>query len=66
VLFLAGTRGEGWNDLEGLGIRAVYTLEAEKAQDGGPDRQNLAELMQNADQALAATAARAIREHRWQ
>ena len=66
VLFLAGTRGEGWNDLEGLGIRAVYTLDGEKAQDGGPDRQNLAELMQNADQALAATAARAIREHRWQ
>lgn len=65
VLFLAGTRGEGWNELEGLGIRAVYTLDSQKAQDRGPDRQNLAQLMQNADQALTAAAARAIRERRW-
>jgi len=65
VLCLAGTRGEGWNELEGLGIRAVYTLDGEKAQDGGPDRQNLAQLMQNADQALTALAARAIRERGW-
>jgi len=65
VLCLAGTRGEGWNELEALGIRAVYTLDGEKAQDGGPDRQNLAQLMQNADQALTALAARAIRERRW-
>ena len=65
VLCLAGTRGEGWNELEGLGIRAVYTLDGEKALDGGPDRQNLAQLMQNADQALTALAARAIRERGW-
>ena len=65
VLFLAGTRGEGWDELEGLGIIAVYTLDGQKAQDGGPDRQNLAQLMQNADQALSALAARAIRERGW-
>jgi len=65
VLFLAGTRGAGWDELTGLGIHAVYTLDSEKAQEGGPDRQNLAQLMQNADQALTATAARAIREHGW-
>lgn len=65
VLFLAGTRGSGWDELRGLGTTAVYTLDDEKAQDGGPDRQNLAQLMQNADQALTATAARAIRERRW-
>jgi len=65
VLFLAGTRGEGWNELQGLGVSAVYTLDGEKAQDGGPDRQNLAQLMQNADQALTALAARAIRERGW-
>ncbi len=65
VLFLAGTRGPGWDDLGGLGIRAVYTLDAQKAQEGGPDRQNLAQLMQNADQDLAQTAARATQEHSW-
>jgi hypothetical protein len=65
VLFLAGTRGVGWDELQDLGIRSVYTLDDQKAQDGGPDRQNLGQLMQNADQALTATAARAIREHRW-
>ena len=65
VLFLAGTRAAGWDDLQDLGISAVYTLDGEKAQDGGPDRQNLAHLMQNADQALTAVAARAIREHSW-
>jgi glycerate kinase len=65
VLFLAGTRAAGWDQLQGLGISAVYTLDDEKAQDGGPDRQNLAQLMQNADQALTAATARAMREHRW-
>jgi glycerate kinase len=65
VLFLAGTRGAGWDRLQDLGIHAVYTLDSEKAQDGGPDRQNLAQLMQNADQALTETAAGAIRDHRW-
>ncbi len=65
VLFLAGSRGPGWEELNALGIRAVYTLDAKKAQEGGPDRQNLAQLMSNADQDLAALAARAIREHRW-
>ena len=65
TLFLAGSRGAGWEELKDLGIRAVYTLDDEKAQEGGPDRQNLRELMLNADQALAAVAARAIREHRW-
>jgi glycerate 2-kinase len=65
VLFLAGIRGAGWDQLGQLGIHAVYTLDAEKAQERGPDRQNLAQLMQNADQDLAQTAARAIQEHRW-
>ena len=65
VLFLAGTRAAGWDQLQGLGTTAVYTLDDQKAQDGGPDRQNLAQLMQHADQALTATAARAIRERRW-
>ena len=65
VIFLAGSRGAGWDQLTGLGIRTVYTLDAQKPPDGGPDRQNLAELMKHADQALAATAAQAVREHRW-
>lgn len=65
VLFLAGIKGDGWDQLGDLGIRAVYTLDAEKAQEGGPDRQNLAQLMQNADQYLAQTAARAIHERGW-
>jgi glycerate 2-kinase len=65
VLFLAGSRGPGWEQLEALGIRAVYTLDAQKAPEGGPDRQNLAQLMLNADQDLTALAARAIQEHRW-
>lgn len=61
VLFLAGTRGPGWDSLDALGIREVVTLDS----DGGPDRQNLAGLMQNADQALRRAAARAVSEHRW-
>ncbi|HET9410861.1 MAG TPA: glycerate kinase [Candidatus Dormibacteraeota bacterium] len=65
VLFLAGTRGAGWDELGALGINAVYTLDRERAQEGGPDRQNLAELMQDADQALTAMTARAIRERGW-
>jgi glycerate kinase len=65
VLFLAGTRAAGWDRLQGLGTHAVYTLDGEKAQDGGPERQNLAQLMQNADQALTETAARAMRDHKW-
>ena len=65
VLFLAGTRGAGWDDLGDLGIRTVYTLDGEKAQEGGSDRQNLGQLMQNADQDLAELATRALQEHRW-
>jgi glycerate kinase len=65
VIFLAGSRGAGWDQLTGLGIRTVYTLDAQKPPEGSPDRQNLAELMKHADQALAATAAQAVREHRW-
>ena len=61
VLFLAGTRGPGWDSLDALGIREVVTLDS----DGGPDRQNLAGLMENADQALMRAAARAVAEHRW-
>jgi glycerate 2-kinase len=65
VLFLAGTRGPGWDSLDALGIREVATLDSEVASGGGPDRQNLAGLMQEADQALARAAARAVAEHRW-
>jgi glycerate kinase len=60
LLFLAGSRGAGSEDLKALGIRAIYTLDGEKEREGGPDRQNLAQVME----ALAALAARAIREHR--
>ncbi|HET7466727.1 MAG TPA: glycerate kinase [Candidatus Dormibacteraeota bacterium] len=61
VLFLAGTRGPGWDSLDALGIREVATLDSE----GGPGSQNLAGLMENAEQALARAAARAITEHKW-
>ena len=61
VLFLAGTRGPGWDSLDALGIREVATLDSE----GGPGSQNLAGLMQNAEQALARVAARAVTEHSW-
>jgi len=65
VLFLAGTKGPGWDTLDALGIRDVDTMDAEVGPEGGPDRQNLAGLMINADRALARTAARAVEEHRW-
>ncbi len=65
VLFLAGMRAAGWDRLESLGIRAVATLEDEIAHEGGPDGQNLAQLMQHADQVLERTAARAVAERRW-
>lgn len=65
VLFLAGTRGPGWDTLDSLGIREVATLDDQTDSDGGPDRQNLAVLMQNADQALASVAARAVAGRRW-
>src|SRR6266851_4443546 len=65
VLFLAGRRGPGWDSLDALGIREVATLDSEVEPGGGPDRQNLAGLMQNADQALTRAAARAVAEHRW-
>jgi glycerate kinase len=65
VLFLAGSRGAGWDRLEGLGITAVATIEDEIAHPEGPDGQNLAELMNNADTFLARTAARALSERDW-
>ena len=65
VLFLAGTRGPGWDSLDALGIRQVVTLDAEVDSGGGPDPQNLAGLMHNADQALTRAAARAVAEHLW-
>lgn len=65
VLFLAGTRGDGWDRLEGLGIRSVATLDEENDRDGGPDRQNLALLMHNAESTLERVAARAVAQHRW-
>ena len=65
VLFLAGTRGPGWDGLGALGIRAVYTLDSQMGPDGGPGGQNLAELMKHADRSLTDLAARAVREHRW-
>lgn len=65
VLFLAGTRGPGWDRLEALGIRAVATLEDEIAHEGGPDGQNRGQLMNNAGQLLERTAARAVAERHW-
>jgi glycerate kinase len=65
VVFIAGTRAAGWDRLEGLGIRMVATLEDENVRDGGSDRQNLAELMRNADSILERAAARVVSEHRW-
>jgi len=65
VLFVAGTRAPGWDRLEGLGIRTVVTLDGEMAQEGGGDRQNLGELMQNAGQLLERATSRAVAEHRW-
>jgi glycerate kinase len=65
VLFLAGTRGPGWDTLEGLGIRTVATLDGEIAQDRGPDRQNLGQLMENAESILETVTARTVAEHRW-
>ncbi len=65
VLFLAGTKGPGWDTLDALGIRDVDTMDAEGGPESGPDRQNLAGLMQNADRVLARTAARAVEAHRW-
>jgi len=65
VLFVAGTRAAGWDRLEGLGIRMVVTLEDEITHSGGADRQNLAELMQNASPVLEHATARAVAGHRW-
>lgn len=65
VLFLAGARAAGWERLEALGIRTVATLADETAQEAGPDRQNLGELMQNAESILERLAARTVAEHRW-
>jgi glycerate kinase len=65
VLFLAGTRAAGWDTLAGLGIRSVATLTDEIDQEPGPDRQNLAQLMQNAESILERLAARTVAEHRW-
>jgi len=65
LLFLAGTKGQGWDSLDALGIREVAALDAEMGSGRGPDRQNLAGLMQNADQALTRAAAKAVAEHRW-
>jgi glycerate kinase len=65
VLFLAGTRAEGWDRLEGLGIRTVATLEDEIAQDPGPEGQNRGQLMQNAESILERLTARMVAEHRW-
>jgi glycerate 2-kinase len=65
VLFLAGTTGPGWDSLDALGIREVVSLDSEVDSGGGPDRQNLAGLMKNADQALTRAAARAVTERKW-
>lgn len=65
VIFLAGTRAAGWERVEALGIRTVATLEDETARSGGPDRQNLGELMKNAESILERLAARTVAEHRW-
>jgi len=65
VLFVAGTRAPGWDQLQGLGIRTVVTLDDEIAQEGGADRQNLAELMQNAGTLLERATSRALANHAW-
>jgi glycerate 2-kinase len=65
VLFIAGTRATGWDRLEGLGIRTVVTLDDEFAHHRGGERQNLAELMQNAEPVLERAAERAVAGHQW-
>lgn len=65
VLFIAGTRAAGWDQHEGLGIRTVVTLEDEFAHQRGGGRQNLAELMQNAEPVLERASERAVAGHRW-
>jgi glycerate 2-kinase len=65
VLVVAGMKGAGWDQLTPIGISRVFTLVDEEGSDGGPGGQNLAVLMQNAEQALAHVTAKALKAGSW-
>lgn len=57
VLLIAGAKGPGWEQLTGLGVTAVVTLDKED--------ENLQHLMQDAWQMLERAAAQACRDRLW-
>jgi glycerate 2-kinase len=58
VLLIAGSKGDGWEELRGLGVTAVVTLDEEG--------DNLQQLMGDAGEMLRRAAARACRERVWE
>ncbi|MDQ2923470.1 MAG: glycerate kinase [Candidatus Dormibacteraeota bacterium] len=58
VLLVAGSKGQGWEALSGLGVTAVVTLDEEG--------DNLQQLMRDAGQLLTRVAARACKERIWE
>lgn len=54
TILLAGSRGDGWQDLLTLGVQRVITI--------GEEGQNLAEAMKNTESSLTRSAAAACRE----
>ena len=58
VLLIAGSKGQGWEALSGLGVTAVVTLD----EEGG----NLQQLIRDAGQLLTRVAARACKERIWE
>ena len=57
VLLIAGSKGQGWEALSGLGVTAVVTLDEEG--------DNLQQLIRDAGQLLTRVAARACKERIW-
>ena len=58
VLLIAGSKGQGWEALSGLGVTAVVTLDEEG--------DNLQQLIRDAGQLLTRVAARACKERIWE
>ena len=58
VLLIAGSKGQGWEALSGLGVTAVVTLDEEG--------DNLQQLMRDAGLLLTRVAARACKERIWE
>jgi glycerate kinase len=65
VLLVAGSRGQGWEELTRIGVSSVWTLMDEVGLDEGPGGQNLAELMGQADGILTRATARAVANGTW-